>query len=53
MEKCSIIIAAYNEAENLKRCLNSLINVDYPPQDFEVIFVGNNSTNNITETVDN
>ena len=46
MEKCSIIIAAYNEADNLKKCLESLKNITNPQDLTEIIVVDNNSTDN-------
>ena len=51
MKKCSIIIASYNEAENLKNCLNSIENITYPRENYEIIVVDNNSTDNTEETV--
>lgn len=51
MEKCSIIIASHNESENLKKCLDSIINTDYPAGDYEIILVDNNSTDNTHEIV--
>jgi GT2 family glycosyltransferase len=51
MEKCSIIIPAYNEAANLKRCLESLAQLDYPKQDYEIIVINNNSTDNTEEII--
>ena len=51
MKKCSVIIASYNEAENLDKCLNSLRNIDYPREYFEIIVIDNNSTDNTPEIV--
>jgi cellulose synthase/poly-beta-1,6-N-acetylglucosamine synthase-like glycosyltransferase len=39
----SIIIAAKNEADNITSLLNSLKNVDYPNNNFEIILVDDNS----------
>ena len=39
----SIIIAAKNEADNISSLLNSLKNVDYPNNNFEIILVDDNS----------
>ena len=33
----SIIIPTYNRPERLKTCLDSLLNLDYPPDNFEII----------------
>lgn len=49
MEKCSVVIAAYNEAENLYRCLTSILNIDSSPAAYEIIVVDNNSTDNTAE----
>lgn len=49
MEKCSIIIASYNEATHLENCLDSLRRLDYPIDSFEVLLVDNNSTDNTPE----
>ena len=38
----SIIVAAYNAEESIERCLEHLLNLDYP--DYEIIVVDNNST---------
>ncbi|MDP8299558.1 MAG: glycosyltransferase [Candidatus Tantalella remota] len=51
MEKCSIIIAAYNEADNLKKCLFSLRDVDYSQDLTEIIVVDNDSTDNTASMV--
>lgn len=49
MIKCSIIIASFNEALNLERCLNSLRKIAFPKEDHEIIVVDNNSTDNTCE----
>ncbi len=51
MEKCSIIIASYNEGRNLEKCLSSIQTIDYPKESFEVIVIDNNSTDDTAETV--
>ena len=53
MEKCSIIIASYNEGENLKKCLASLQAIDSHKESFEIIVIDNNSTDNTAEIVKN
>lgn len=40
----SVLIPAYNEARNLPKALNSLINLDYPKNKLEVIVIDNGST---------
>ena len=42
--KISIIIAARNEEQNLKNCLDSIINQSYPKHLFEIIVVDDHST---------
>lgn len=39
----SIIIPTYNRPEKLKTCLDSLLNLDYPPDNFEIIIVDDGS----------
>ncbi len=51
MEVCSVIIAAYNEAENLKKCLRSLTKTDYPAEYLEIIVIDNNSTDRTAEII--
>ena len=36
----SIIVAAHNEGENIKNCLDSLMNLDYPFEKIEIIIDG-------------
>ena len=45
----SIVIAAKNESRNIDRLVNSLRNLDYPIELFEVIFVDDNSSDNTYE----
>ena len=42
--KFSIIIPAYNEEQNLSRCLQSIADLDYPKERYQVIVVDNGST---------
>ena len=42
----SIIIACRNEEKNLPELFNSLINLDYPMEKFEIIIVDDASTDN-------
>ena len=42
--RISIIISAKNEADHISSLLNSLKNVDYPKDNFEIILVDDNST---------
>ncbi len=46
----SVIIITYNEEENIKDCLNSLLKVDYPKDRYEVIVV-DSSTDSTPEIV--
>ena len=46
----SIIVPTYNRKKLLIKCLNSLINQDYPKQDYAIIVVNDGSTDN-TENV--
>lgn len=50
-QKLSVVIALRNEGPNLPRLIDKLTNLDYPPDDFEVIFVDDNSTDNTYNSV--
>lgn len=47
--KFSVLISTYNRAESIIKCLESLVNQNYPKEDYEVIVLNNNSKDN-TET---
>ena len=49
--KVSVIIPAYNRADLLIQTLRSLLEQDFPREDFEVIVVDNNSKDNTFEVV--
>jgi glycosyltransferase involved in cell wall biosynthesis len=40
----SIIVPAYNAQKTLPKCITSLINLDFPKDQYEIIIVDNNST---------
>ncbi|MDP2939164.1 MAG: PqqD family peptide modification chaperone [Candidatus Omnitrophota bacterium] len=42
--KVSVIVPVYNGEKTLSLCLNSLMNLDFPKLDMEIIVVDNNST---------
>lgn len=44
----SIIIPVSANEETLEKCLTSLSNLDYPPNNFEVILVGSNRNNDVS-----
>ena len=45
----SIIIPAYNEEKHIGQCLDSIFNLDYPRDKFEVIVIDNGSTDRTRE----
>ena len=47
----SIIIPAFNEEECLSQCLNSIFNLNYPREKFEVIVIDNGSTDRTCDIV--
>ena len=47
----SIVIPAYNEEAKIDDCINSLLNLDYPKDLFEIIIVNNGSTDKTEEIV--
>ena len=49
--KISAIVCTYSNASLLRRTLDSLIKQTLPPQDYEIIVVDNNSTDNTSEVV--
>ena len=58
--KFSIVIAAKNEEKNIPGLINSLNNLNYPKENFEIILVDDNSsdntfntTKNLTDNIDN
>ena len=44
MKKVSIIVPIYNEEENLRKCIESLINQTY--KELEIILINDGSTDN-------
>ena len=47
--KISVIIPAYNESEHLGKCLQTLLELDYPEDQIEIIVVDDGSTDNTNE----
>jgi cellulose synthase/poly-beta-1,6-N-acetylglucosamine synthase-like glycosyltransferase len=45
----SFVIPARNEAQNIRACLNAVINLDYPIDKIEIIVVDDNSADDIVE----
>lgn len=45
----SIVIPAYNESDNILACINSLKSQNFPNDNYEIIVVDNNSTDNTRE----
>ncbi len=48
---CSVIIAVHNEEHNLEKCLNSLVNQDYPSESFEVIIADDRSVDSTPQII--
>jgi len=42
----SVIVPARNEEKNIKNCINSILNSNYPKEKFEIIVVNDRSTDN-------
>lgn len=51
MLKITIVIPAFNEGKNIIECVRSLKAQDFPENDFEIIVVDNNSTDNTLELI--
>ena len=49
--KVSVIIPVYNEEKTLSFCLDSLMALDFPEKEREIIVVDNNSTDNTKEII--
>ena len=47
----SIIIPARNEADNISKCLQSIINQNYPKHLFEIIVIDDHSTDNTAQII--
>lgn len=47
--RISVIVCTRNEAENINRCLESLLRQDYPQEDLELIVVDNGSVDQTRE----
>jgi glycosyltransferase involved in cell wall biosynthesis len=50
--KFSVIITTFNRANIIPVCLDSLVNQNYPKDDYEIIIVNNNSSDNTEEVVE-
>ncbi len=42
--KISSIVVCYNEKDNIRQCLNSLLNQKFPKNQYEILVIDNNST---------
>ncbi|HAH88049.1 MAG TPA: glycosyl transferase, partial [Armatimonadetes bacterium] len=49
--KISIQICSYNRKALLKRCLEALFKVDFPPEDYELVLVDDGSTDGTSDMV--
>lgn len=47
----SVVVPVYNAERSLPECINSLLNMDYPADKLEIIFVNNNSTDGSFSTL--
>ena len=47
--KVSILIPAYNEEKTIKKCISSVLNLDYPKEKLEVIVINDGSTDRTRE----
>lgn len=46
--KASVVIPVYNRKEEIKRCVNSLLNQNYPPEDYEIIIIDDGSKEDLS-----
>lgn len=47
--KFSVIVPVYNTGRSLQRCIEALQLLDYPKEDYEILMIDNNSTDNSSE----
>lgn len=47
----TVVIPAYNEADNIENCVTSIKSQDFPQSTYEIIIVDNNSTDNTLDIV--
>lgn len=47
----SVVVPAYNEADNIAGCVNALTEQAFPNDDYEIIVVDNNSIDNTSEII--
>lgn len=50
--KFSVIISTYNRADSIIRCLESLVKQNFSKEDYEVIILNNNSSDNTEDAVE-
>ena len=51
--KCSIIITNYNYGKFAERCIRSCLNQDFDKNEYEIIFVDDNSSDGSVKIVKN
>ncbi|MDZ4712047.1 MAG: glycosyltransferase family A protein [bacterium] len=51
--KASVIITTFNRGKIIPMCMDSLIKQNFPKEDFEIIIINNNSTDNTEEVIEN
>src|SRR3989337_3305890 len=49
--KISVIVPNYNDASNLSKCIQSLLDLNYPKEKLEIIIVDNGSTDNSIQVI--
>ncbi len=49
MKKISVVVSAYNEEENLPKCLDAILHQTMSRKDYEIVVVDNNSTDKTVE----
>jgi glycosyltransferase involved in cell wall biosynthesis len=51
--KATVAVCTYNRGKLLKLCIESLSNINFPSNEFEVLVIDNNSTDNTAEVCNN
>ncbi len=47
----SVIVPVFNGEQTIAECIQSLLNIEYPDDRYEIIIVDNNSTDNTKKIV--
>ncbi|MCS7122619.1 MAG: glycosyltransferase family 2 protein [Candidatus Micrarchaeota archaeon] len=49
--RISFVVPVYNERENLRKCIDAILNIDYPKDKYEIVIVDDGSTDITTKKI--